>query len=196
MLLKANANVNYASDIQPDVSWDSAQSLLTRVVEKNLKDADMKSWVSLLVDSNADVDFRSAQGRTALMLASTVKDKLTAVKTLLDAKASVDAKDNSGCTALLLACVQTHVTSEASAVTVVQTLLDAKADPRLSNTSECLKFGPDGKYSPLPAGMVSLVQAAEWAPDLGMLLLSAGMSPSVKDGQGQVEMRLHAHTKC
>jgi len=80
--------------------------------------------VKALLAAKADVNAKTANGSTALMVASEFGDlfgHLEVVRALLDAKADVNAKTANDVTALILASQQGHLE-------IVRALLDAKAD--------------------------------------------------------------------
>jgi ankyrin repeat protein len=77
--------------------------------------------VRLLVGKGADVNARSAAGRTALMLASAYDGNSATVKLLLDHGADPKAQDSTGGTALLLA-------ARAGDAASVKLLLGKRAD--------------------------------------------------------------------
>lgn len=118
--------------------------------------------IAPIVGAGADVDARTADGTTALMLACT-RDSLPAIQELLKAGASPDIRDSFGRTALMLA-------ARAGKAGPVGVLIKAGADVK----------GADG------SGATALAHAADRPinHEVMTLLLGAGSEVDLADAQG------------
>ncbi len=161
ILIEAKANLNAQ---EKEHGWTA---VMNAVVSKK----DDTKALKILIDAGADLDLKTKDGKTALMIAAR-RGKIDALKMLIAAKAGLNHQDNDGRTAIMNALIHAH--SEA-----FKLLIEAGADLNLQELK----------------GNTALVIATDYGDEEALkMLIDASADVTIKNNAGKTPAQI-AHEK-